>query len=296
MRRVVVNSGLRPVGPQRLSVSLLCAMLLASASVHSLPASAQAVATVVAAPSAVAETDRRLVRLEGAANVRSFEGLRGAAAAIPADSFIRAADLNRLSAADRDALAARGVSLNIDLRTAEEAASAPDLLASDQRFGYSRISLLGSEKLDMASLPTSLGDLYVRSLADNKPQYRQVFEAMARQDSGTVLFHCTAGKDRTGMISALLLSLAGVERGQIVANYAESERNLGASLKMTPQMAEMIEKNPRIAALMGSPPEAIESFLDSLERDHGGVRAYFREIGVNDLDVERLLRRLGQRP
>jgi len=296
MRRVVVSSGLRPVGPQRLSVSLLSAMLLASAAVHSLPASAQAVAKVVAAPSAVAETDRRLVRLEGAANVRSFEGLRGAAAAIPADSFIRAADLNRLSAADRDALAARGVSLNIDLRTAEEAASAPDLLASDQRFGYSRISLLGSEKLDTASLPASLGELYVRSLADNKPQYRQVFEAMARQDSGTVLFHCTAGKDRTGMISALLLSLAGVERGQIVANYAESERNLGASLKMTPQMAEMIEKNPRIAALMGSPPEAIESFLDSLERDHGGVRAYFREIGVNDLDVERLLRRLGQRP
>lgn len=236
----------------------------------------------------------RLVPLEGALNVRGFVGLRGRQGPIPAGSFVRAADLNRLSAADRDALAARGVSLAVDLRTAEEVAAAPDQLASDARFRYARISLLGTEKLDLANLPDDLGTMYVASLDANQPQFRRVFETMAAQPDGTVLFHCTAGKDRTGMVAALLLSLAGVPRSDIVHDYAISARYLEPMMRISPQMATMARQNPKIIALRGSPAESIEAFLDALERRHGGAQAYLRKIGVSDADIGRLMARLGQ--
>jgi protein-tyrosine phosphatase len=236
----------------------------------------------------------RLIPLQGALNVRSLGGLRGRNGPIPDGSFVRAADLNRLTTADRDLLAARGVALDLDLRTAEEVGGAADPLAGDDRFRYVRISLLGTEKLDLASLPDALGPMYVQSLAANQPQFRQVFEHIAAQQDGAVLFHCTAGKDRTGMIAALLLSLAGVPRSEIVHNYTISAHYLEPMMKQSPQMVQMVRQNPRIVALMGTPADAIESFLDALDRQHGGARAYLRTIGVSDADVGRLLGRLGQ--
>lgn len=237
---------------------------------------------------------RRLVPVQGALNVRTFGDLRGKYGPIPAASFVRAADLTRLSAADRDLLAARGVALALDLRTAEEVANAPDALASDGRFRYTRISLLGTEKLDLTRLPDDLGTMYVGSLGANQPQFRQVFETIAAQPDGGVLFHCTAGKDRTGMVAALLLSLAGVPRSDIVHDYAISAHYLEPMMSQSPQMAAMARQNPKMAALAGSPSAAIEAFLDALERRHGGAEAYLREIGVTAADIGRLKMRLGQ--
>jgi protein-tyrosine phosphatase len=238
----------------------------------------------------------RLIPLQGALNVRTFDGLRGKAGPIPAASFVRAADLHRLSAADRDTLAARGVRLGLDLRTAEEDAGAADPLAADDRFEYRRISLLGAEKIDLEKLPDDLGTMYVQSLRQSPAQFRDVFDTIAAQPDGTVLFHCTAGKDRTGMVAALLLSLAGVPRSDIVHDYAISAHYLGPMFDKDPKIAEMVRQNPKIAAMMGTPAESIEAFLDALEREHGGARAYLRKIGVSDTNVAQLMARLGQMP
>ncbi len=236
----------------------------------------------------------RMVSLQGAVNVRTFAGLRGKHGPIPVGSFLRAADLARLTPADRDALAARGVVLDLDLRTAEELETAPDALAGDGRFRYVRISLLGTEKLDLAKLPDDLGTMYVASLEANQPQFRQVFATLAAQPDGAVLFHCTAGKDRTGMVAALLLSLAGVPRQDIVHDYAISAHYLAPKMRQSPQLAAMARQNPRIVALQGSPAQAIGVFLEALERRHGGAEAYLRKIGVSEPELRRLMVRLGQ--
>jgi protein-tyrosine phosphatase len=278
--------------------ALLTTLLLGACATAPAPAPQPRATTAVATPAGRslprAADATRLVPLQGALNVRSFGELRGANGPIPATSFIRAADLNRLTAADRDALAARGVALDLDLRTAEEASGSSDPLAADSRFRYVRISLLGSEKLDLANMPDDLGTMYVESLSANQPQFRKVFETIAGQQEGTVLFHCTAGKDRTGMIAAMLLSLAGVPRSEIVHNYTISAHYLEPMMQQNPQVAEMVRQNPKVAALMGTPPESIEAFLDALDRRHGGARAYLRAIGVSDADVRRLMVRLGQ--
>jgi protein-tyrosine phosphatase len=257
---------------------------------------AQPVAAV-AAPAAVAPASddaKRLIALQGAHNVRTFAKLRGRHGAIPETSFVRAADLNQLTADDRATLAAAHVVLDVDLRTADEAAKAPDMLAADSRFKYVRISLLGTERIDMSSLPDTLGEGYVEWLSADQAQFREVFETIASQKDGAVLFHCTAGKDRTGMISATLLSLAGVPRNAIVHNYAISAHYLQPMMTGNSQLAEMAKSNPKLVGMMGSPPDAIEAFLDELDRKYGGAHAYLKTIGLNDAAIQSLLVRLGQ--
>ncbi|AWH19227.1 protein-tyrosine-phosphatase [Stenotrophomonas sp. ZAC14D2_NAIMI4_7] len=293
------------------STELTLALMLA------LPLAAPAVAADAARPATVsaaaatanvaptADDAQRVIPLQGAWNVRSFAGLQGRNGPIPATAFVRTADLGRLTAADRDALAAAGVTLDIDLRTADEQRQSPDLLADDARFAYQRISLMGTEKMDlqkmMTSFPDSLGEAYVQWLGHSQPQFKQVFQRIAAQQDGTVLFHCTAGKDRTGIIAGLLLDLAGVPKAQIVHNYAISAHYLEGQPKdsaMNAQIKAMLEQHPEIARKMagmsGTAPQNMEQFLAALHSQYGGAEGYLKSIGVSAQEIQQLKVRLGQ--
>ncbi|WP_414554651.1 tyrosine-protein phosphatase [Stenotrophomonas forensis] len=289
---------------------------LALAVMLSLPLAATAVAAdapqaVAAKPAAaanvkpVAADAQRVLPLQGAWNVRTFAGLQGRHGPIPAAAFVRTADLGRLTDADRDALAAAGVKLDIDLRTADEQAQSPDLLAKDDRFDYQRISLMGTEKMDlqkmMTSFPDSLGEAYVQWLGHSQPQFKQVFQRIAAQQDGAVLFHCTAGKDRTGIIAGLLLDLAGVPKAEIVHNYAISAHYLEGQPKdsaMNAQIMALIKQNPEIgrkmAGMSGTAPDNMEQFLAALHSQYGSAEGYLKSIGVSEQEIQQLKVRLGQ--
>ena len=291
-----------------LTLALMLALPLAGA-----PAIAAAAPRAAAAASSAATTNvapaaddaQRVIPLQGAWNVRSFAGLQGSHGPIPATAFVRTADLGRLTEADRDALAAAGVKLDIDLRTADEQAQSPDLLADDDRFAYQRISLMGTEKMDlqkmMTSFPDSLGEAYVQWLGHSQPQFKQVFQRIAAQQDGAVLFHCTAGKDRTGIIAGLLLDLAGVPKAQIVHNYAISAHYLEGQPKdsaMNAQIMALIKQNPEIgrkmAGMAGTAPDNMEQFLAALHSQYGGAEGYLKSIGVSEQEIQQLKVRLGQ--
>jgi len=253
----------------------------------------------------VADDARRVIALQGAWNVRSFAGLQGAHGPIPASAFVRTADLGRLTDADRDTLAAAGVTLDIDLRTADEEAQSHDLLADDDRFDYQRISLMGTEKMDlqkmMTSMPDSLGESYAMWLTHSQPQFKQVLQRIAAQEDGTVLFHCTAGKDRTGIIAGLLLDLAGVSRADIIHNYAISAHYLEGQPKdsaMNAQIMALVQQHPEImkkmAGMAGTAPSNMETFLDALHQQYGGAAGYMKAIGLSEADIRSLQVRLGQ--
>jgi protein-tyrosine phosphatase len=253
----------------------------------------------------VAADAQRVIPLQGAWNTRTFAGLQGSQGPIPASAFVRTSDLGRLTAADRDALAAAGVTLDIDLRTADEQAQSPDLLATDARFAYQRTSLMGTEKMDlqkmMTTFPDSLGAAYVQWLDHSQPQFKQVFQRIAAERDGTVLFHCTAGKDRTGIIAGLLLDLAGVSRADIVHNYAISAHYLEGQPKdsaMNAQIMELIKQNPEIgrkmAGMAGTAPENMDMFLAALHKQYGGAEGYLKSIGVSEAEIDQLKVRLGQ--
>lgn len=253
----------------------------------------------------VAEDAQRLFPLQGGWNARTFAGLQGAHGPIPANAFLRAADLSHLTSADLNALAAAGVELDIDLRTADEQQQSFDELADDVRFAYRRISLMGAETMDlrqmMLSLPDSLGEAYVQWLGTNPLQFKQVFQEIAAKKEGVVLFHCTAGKDRTGVIAGILLDLAGVRRADIIHDYAVSAHYLQGQpvdSVMNMQVRELIKQDPELATKMarmgGTAPEDMAVFLAALHEQYGGAAGFLRVIGLSDAEISSLRQRLGQ--
>jgi protein-tyrosine phosphatase len=297
------------------SLSLAIALALSAwAAAASPQAAATATATATPAQSAApvtsnvrpaADDAQRVLPLHGAWNARTFAGLQGRNGPIPAMAFVRTADLSRLTDADKDTLAAAGVTLDIDLRTGDEEQQSPDVLAKDPRFDYQRISLMGTEKMDlqkmMTSFPDTLGAAYVQWLGSNQPQFREVFQRIAAQRDGAVLFHCTAGKDRTGIIAGILLDLAGVPRADIVHNYAVSAHYLEGQPRdsaMNVQMMALMKQHPEIARKMagmgGTAPENMEMFLDTLHQQYGGAAGFLKEVGLSEAEIHSLQVRLGQ--
>ncbi|GAA3236449.1 tyrosine-protein phosphatase [Pseudonocardia petroleophila] len=107
--------------------------------------------------------------------------------------------------------------------------------------------------------------------------------------SGPVLVHCTAGKDRTGVVVAVLLSAVGVRRADVLADYLRTEANL-PQLWATLRAAGIHE--PRNRALMGVQAAALEAVLDEVEAHEGGAAGWLAAHGVDDAVLARLSDRL----
>ena len=90
------------------------------------------------------------------------------------------------------------------------------------------------------------------------------------------------------MVIAILLDLAGVDRATIAQNYALSAKNIASMAR------PMVEKDPKLAIVLGSPPADMAHFLEVLDARYGGARGYLHTIGVRDSDIEALTERLGQ--
>ena len=99
--------------------------------------------------------------------------------------------------------------------------------------------------------------------------------------------NCSAGKDRTGVITALLLWLCGVRREEIVYDYMRTKQNNAERFKL------ISAYNPNIDMNIVIPRESfLTDFMDLIEKEHGSVQGYFTSIGIGPELQERLIRRL----
>jgi protein-tyrosine phosphatase len=205
-------------------------------------------------------------------------------------SLLRSDDLAQLTLAGVRALADYGVETILDLRWPEEASAHPGPLpAALPRLRYERVSLLtGTEdewRLRSRDVAKELWKCAV--LEHARAELRHVLAVIANAAPGPLLFHCVAGKDRTGLVAALLLALADVEPAAIAADYAQSSGNLAE---------EYLRRYPhsdaaRILDALRCPPEGAYNMLEFLGRA-GGVRAYLAQLGLTATDIERLRARL----
>jgi protein tyrosine/serine phosphatase len=148
-----------------------------------------------------------------------------------------------------------------------------------------------------ASLDSSsdVADHYAWSYVDFLERFRDRFGralAAVAETDGAVVVHCAGGKDRTGLVSALLLRLAGVETEVIAADYAASEANLAPRTPAWVDDAEDEVDRERRRKLMRTPAEAMVQTLDELDRRYGGVEQYLRAAGLTDEQLDRLRSRL----
>jgi protein tyrosine/serine phosphatase len=107
-----------------------------------------------------------------------------------------------------------------------------------------------------------------------------------------VVIHCVGGKDRTGLLTAFLLHLAGVDEETIARDYALSEERLRERHEAWFEAAESEEELQRLRRIAQTPPEAMNGVFTELERRYGGVEEYLRETGMSDEELELVRARL----
>jgi protein-tyrosine phosphatase len=205
-------------------------------------------------------------------------------------SLLRADNLQNLTPAGLQALHDYGVSLVIDLRWPAELEHYPTAYpANDAERRYFPLSLLGESVEAWVERSNNVAwEDWQRAVLDlMHAEMAAVLRAIAAS-SGTVLFHCAAGKDRTGVIAALLLALADVEPEAIGADYAASSENLRAAwLAGQPE-----EKWPEIIESLSCPPERIQVMLAHLDQRYGGPAGYMAAIGLSEAEVRQVRARL----
>jgi protein tyrosine/serine phosphatase len=122
----------------------------------------------------------------------------------------------------------------------------------------------------------------------------EALAAIARAPDGAVLVHCAAGKDRTGLISALLLGLVDVPAETIAADYAMTAELLRPRERRWLEGLPPEERTEREAMLARYAPtaEVMLEVLEGLGERHGGVEPYLRSTGLGQDDLDRLRDRL----
>ena len=143
------------------------------------------------------------------------------------------------------------------------------------------------------SSPTDMTGYYLGYVEDQPGNLAQALRVLADPASGPSLVHCAAGKDRTGTVVALALSLAGVTRDAVVADYVASADRIDAvlaRLKASPSYgAELAAKT---ADDVRPHAASMERFLDEVDRRFGGPHGLATSIGVDEETVAGLVRRL----
>ncbi len=216
-------------------------------------------------------------------------------------SLVRADTLCHLTADGRAALLDYGVLTVVDLRRSDELRLDPNPFAAPLGQAgivtYLNLPLGAGASSDertavKAASETTLEALFCAVLDNYWRGIAAILAAIAGAPEGVVLFHCHAGKDRTGLVAGLLLALAGVPYPTIAEDYALS----GVCLQ--PIYAERLRQEPdpaqraRMAAWMSTAPETMLGILAHLDAKHGGAERYLLTSGVTEADVERIRRRL----
>ena len=204
--------------------------------------------------------------------------------------LVRSDYLGHLTAPGREALIAYGVTTVIDLRSASEVANKPNPFADGSGPAYVHRELIDDANMRQIGDSPDMFERYLMIL-DNRPQaFHDIFDSVAEAD-GAVLFHCYAGKDRTGMIAAMLLALAGVTPDDIAADYGETDLRLAKQYEKwiteaAPERREAFRQELRC------PPERILGVLEHLQRKWGGVDGYLESSGMTPANVDRLSAKL----
>lgn len=206
-------------------------------------------------------------------------------------SLIRSDDLAQLTNAGLEALSTYGIETVVDLRWPEEIAASPTPITQTLRhIRYEQISLLTPTPNEWRArrAEDKAKELWNRAMLEKvREELKQVLSLIATASSGPLLFHCMAGKDRTGLIAALMLALADVVPEAIAYDYTVSTENL-----REPYLQRYTDFDPAVVLDAVQCPEAgIHNMLAYLEK-FGGAHAYLEEIGLDHEHIKLLRARL----
>ncbi len=253
----------------------------------------------------------RVLPLQGGRNFRDLGGYRTMdGSRVKWGKVFRSGVMDGLTDNDYDYLASLGIRTVCDLRAADERRAEPtDWRAGDIRYmtfpdptsdeDASPLSVLKDPDVTPERVAAAMAKGYVGIAYDQAPAYRAMFDRLAGGEI-PLAFNCSAGKDRTGIGAALLLTVLGVPRETVIADYALSddvvdymnefmgEDARAAALERGSPYAFLFQMPPQmVEPLMRSDPLYIESALDALATRYGSVMTYIRqELNVTDDEIQ----------
>ncbi|SFE16227.1 tyrosine-protein phosphatase [Paracidovorax konjaci] len=240
-------------------------------------------------------TYTRSLNLSGATNFRDLGGYAGQdGRRVRWRRIYRSDHLAGLTAEDARAIAALGLRRAVDFRGAHERATLPYELPG---VAYHALSIeptvvqrakemaLSGHEMTAAIAAELMRDTYRAFVANNAPEFAALFAHLLESDVPLV-FHCTAGKDRTGFAAAMILLALGVPRDVVMQDYL-----LTNGLYQRPAQLHGSAPDDVLNALWRVQEDFLEAALQAVESDHGGVDRYLaHRLGVGPAERERLAR------
>ena len=240
----------------------------------------------------------RLVQMEQVHNFRDLGGYPTASGATTKwRTLFRADGLHRLrAAADIEIVQTFGLKSVIDLRTKREQQEQGIFPLDEIEVDFHHVSIVDATWSDSKETPQIEDPVEFlvwghRDLLEiGSEKFALAMKILSDQGNVPAVFHCAAGKDRTGVLAALILSTVGVPDNIICADYGLTQRSIEKTISWAklhyPEMAtRWTEINP---VYLAAEPQAMQVILDDLVSAHGSVINYVRSLGVSNSEIESL--------
>ncbi|MEP7291332.1 MAG: tyrosine-protein phosphatase [Chloroflexota bacterium] len=228
----------------------------------------------------------RHIEIEGSWNVRDLGGYPTSHGKTTRwRSLLRAGNLDKVSPAGQAALVDYGIRTIIDLRDQTEVTDFPDVFAQSTLVNYQHVPIARD---GYTAAYVTLRELYCNYFDGYQANIGMIIGAIAESEPG-VLFHCFAGKDRTGIVAALLLGAVGVPDEVIAEDYAlTSGRITHLHDAWRAWAIQQKQDMSRFEHDVSSETETMLTTLEHIHRQYGGVASYLRTCGVTEQHLSHL--------
>lgn len=238
----------------------------------------------------------RVIALETVSNLRDIGGWAVSMANVRQGVAFRSGALDRLSPADQAVLGELGLKSICDFRGLDEALAAPsrlEQLPDIDRYALPIEPSVGASLRDIAHTRQATGEdvaslmrrAYTAYALEYGHRYRALFDLLLEDGRTPLLFHCSAGKDRTGFAAALLLTAVGVHWDLVMQDYIATNQIWSGDAKLAAEL-------PPAAAgeLLRVSPEYLETAFAALKREYGSTERYMeRVLGLAPRRRDRLI-------
>jgi len=207
-------------------------------------------------------------------NMRDIGGHQVGDSKVVIEGYILRSNLpNQITAIDKDVLKKLGIKHVIDLRSKEELENKPSVFVNDEDFEFYHLEMIGGRDIPPSceAVPVS----YFKML-EAKENIKNIFEILKKGEK--VLYFCNAGKDRTGVITALILATLGVSIENIANDYVATKefmKNILNNNNFSDEIKLII--TPRV--------ENIYKFFEYLNEEYGSIEGYLNNIGISNEDI-----------
>lgn len=234
--------------------------------------------------------EERLIPLEKMVNTRDLGGYETQSGSYSKNhKYIRASSPANASLKDIKELKEYGVKVVIGLRSDFEKEHQKNPFQNDSDIIFYEVNLFDSSTASVVPEEVKqyqdLGGVYIYMLEGMKEKFKEIFDIFLKHPYDCILFHCSAGKDRTGMTAALLLDLIGCHEYDIVKDYSESYEN---NLEINESLSAMM-KDEEAKQYLKSSPRYMMEFLDYLREHYGSAKEYLVEIGLQNDEIDQLI-------